>query len=107
MKKKQLYQNRNVWFIVLAMNAMLGLVNGTTWLWVTALAILYFWPTIIAFQDRKASRWLIACFNFAFGISVIGWFLTMFWAAAGRKGAPKPTKVVDAAKYAAITQSHF
>ena len=47
---------------------------------VGTLALLYFLPSIIAFNRHHANRWPILLVNTVFGTTVIGWFGSLIWA---------------------------
>ena len=48
--------------------------------YITAFAMLYFTPSIIAFYRAKPSRFSIACINLLTGWTTIGWLAAFVWA---------------------------
>ena len=55
-------------------------------------AVLYLFPTVLAFyRDCKATVW-IAVVNVFLGWTILGWFVAIGWAASGKIGTP-PTAI--------------
>jgi glucan phosphoethanolaminetransferase (alkaline phosphatase superfamily) len=51
-----------------------------TIIFLLALLIVYFLPTIIAFSRKHRNRWLVLWINTIFGSTIIGWFGALIWA---------------------------
>ena len=47
--------------------------------------IIHFVPTIIAFNRKAASRWVIFLVNLFVGWTVVVWLVTLIWACEGSK----------------------
>ena len=45
----------------------------------SALALIYFIPTIVAFKRGHHNRWAIAALNFFLGSTGFGWIASLVW----------------------------
>lgn len=56
--------------------------NMTGIIWFMFFAVLYFSPSIVAYQKKKVNLNSIFVVNFFLGWTLIGWVITLAWALA-------------------------
>jgi hypothetical protein len=58
--------------------------NSTSYLFILGMifvgALIYFVPSIIAFMRSHVHRWYILILNIFISVTVLGWFILLFWA---------------------------
>lgn len=64
--------------------------NGTFWLFVIAVCLLYFFPTLIANWRKHRNENAILLLNLFFGWTVLGWIGSLIWAVTDNVRGRKP-----------------
>lgn len=60
-------------------NKRILLYNILMWFFIILFLVLYFLPTIIAFNKSKRNKDAIFALNFFLGFTIIGWIISLVW----------------------------
>lgn len=71
-ENKPIYSDVTSWFSSMSWGSYLLIIS-------LIIFVIYFLPTIIAFNRNHRNRWVIFLINIVFGATLIGWLIALIW----------------------------